>query len=127
MKITKNADSMKQMKKHNAKLRHQLNESWQAIEQTGKYRRASNLVAFKLANNNIEADMMDGIILRLNEKHDGEPMVVKMRLFRRIVEKRQAQVVHKTIGRSRDRRSSSIAITNFRKSMEWFRNMRNAV
>lgn len=120
-----NTQDMKQ-KKHAAKIRRQTNESWQVMEKTGKYRKANSREACRRTFQKITDEVMDGILLNLNERHDESSSPVRMRILRRIVEKRQAQATHRKNGRTPNLRYASEVEINTRKCMEWLHRVRFA-
>ena len=122
---TKNAQNMKQ-KKHAAKIRRQTNESWQMMEKTGKYRKANSKEACRRTFYKITDEVMNGILFNLNERHDESSSSVRMRILRRIVEKRQAPATYRKNGRTHNLRYASEVEINTRKCMEWLHRVRFA-
>lgn len=101
-----------------AKARRKLNENWQRIELTGKYRKAVARGAGWNTTDRIADEVLDGIFLSLNARNDEKSASEQTRLLRRIVEKRQAQAIHAKTRNSRDRKTAIAVIINTRKCME---------
>lgn len=120
-----NTQVMKQ-KKHAARIRRQTNESWQVMEKTGKYRKANSKDACRRTFYKITDEVMDGILLNLNGRHNESSSPVRMRILRRIVEKRQAQATYRKNGRTTNLRYASEVAINTRKCMEWLHRVRFA-
>lgn len=101
-----------------ARARRKVNEDWQRIESTGKYRKAVARGAGWNTTDRIADEVLDGIFLSLNARNDEKSASVQKRLLRRIVEKRQAQAVHVKTRNSRDRKTAIAVIINTSKCME---------
>lgn len=104
----KNAKLMQMTKKQKreAEARRKVNQNWQRVERQPNYRCAATWLACTKATDEIKDECFDGILLQLNERNEAKSTSVQRRLLRRIVEKRQAQSVHRAIGRSFDRFSN---------------------
>lgn len=116
----------KSERRKDTQLRKQQNERWHEVERTGKYRRAIGREIYHTTTIRIEAEVMDGILLNLNDRNCDKPMSVQLRLLRRIVEKRQAQANHEKNGRSNSRRTTVINISHTSKNMERLQRRRQA-
>lgn len=119
-------DSSKKSEQQNSRINKHTIMSWKDIEKTGKYRNAVRKETYFSASDRIESEVMDGIFLSLNERNHDKPMNVKLRLLRRIVEKRQAQANHEKSGRSNDRQTNIVNIINTSKSLEKLDRRRHA-
>lgn len=138
MKQATNTSGEKKMRKVNhsiraekrrekeAKVRRKVNEDWQRVEVTSKYRKAANRSVGMSTTDKIATEVLDGILLNLNERNCDKSPSEQKRLLRRIVEKRQAQAIHSRIRNNRDRRSTIAVITNSRKCMERLHDLRYA-
>ena len=102
--------SLQNGKKRASKLRKKLHEHWQRVERTSKYSKARSRVARTHITRRIEDETMDGVLIKLHDRNDDKSFGTKLRLLRRIVEKRQAQAVHH-IGNSTKTNSRYIATT----------------
>ena len=81
---------------------HKVNASWKLLESTARYHRfAAKERGIKVALK-IENELLDGIFFKLSDRNQGKSCNVQKRIFRRIVEKRQAQANHRRFGRSDD-------------------------
>jgi hypothetical protein len=107
-----------------AKARRKVNNTWQFVESSRKYRTAVRIESYKTTTRKIQEEVMDGILLNLHERNSEKSYSVQMRLLRRIVEKRQAQTNHRKSGRSSDRLSTRANTFNARQCMTDLRNLR---
>ena len=121
------AENIKEENKKASKIRKQLNEGWQTMERSRKYRRARDFETYRSTTQKIEAEVMDGIFLNLSERNCDKSFNVQMRLLRRIVEKRQAQANHAKNGRSADRKTNAVNTTLTRRSLAHLRRLRQAL
>lgn len=136
-KTMKNANSSKQSmtttqkieERHQtkeAKARRKVNEDWQRMESTGKYRKALAREAERNTTDRIADEVLDGIFLSLNTINSRKSVSEQKRLLRRIVEKRQAQALHAKTRKSRDRKTAVTVIMNTGKCMERLHHLRFA-
>lgn len=109
-----------------AKARRKLNEDWQRIESTGKYRKAVARGAGWNTTDRIADEVLDGIFLSLNTRNDEKSASEQTRLLRRIVEKRQAQAIHAKTRKSRDRKTAIAIKNNTSKCLERLHHLRFA-
>lgn len=100
----KKAEAAERRKKAEAKARHKVNEKWDKVKESAKYRRAVARDFCHTVTGKIEEEVLDGILLNL--KNTGKSANSQ----RRIVEKRQAQANHKKSGRTCDLTSKHISI-----------------
>lgn len=128
MKMRKGNRSIRADKRREkeAKARRKVNEDWQRIEVTNKYRKAANRSIGMSTTDKIATEVLDGILLNLNERNCDKSPSEQKRLLRRIVEKRQAQAIYCKTRNNRDRRSAIAVITNSSKCMERLHYMRYA-
>lgn len=108
------------------KARRKLNEDWQRIESTGKYRKAVARGAGWNTTDRIADEVLDGILLRLNARNNEKSTSEQKRILRRIVEKRQAQAIHAKTRISRDRKTAIAIKSNTSKCMERLHHLRFA-
>lgn len=101
-----------------ANARRKVNEDWQRMESTGKYRKAVAREAGWNTTNRIANEVLDGIFLSLNARNEEKSSSEQKKLLRRIVEKRQAQAVHAIIRKDCDRKTVVTVITNTSKRLE---------
>ena len=109
-----------------AKARRKVNEDWQRVESTGKYRKAVARGAGWNTTDKIADEVLDGIFLSLKVRDGEESVSEQKRLLRRIVEKRQAQAIHTKTRKSRDRKAAVAVIINTSKCLERLHNLRFA-
>lgn len=128
MKMRKGNRSVraKKMKEKEARARRKINEDWQRIEATNKYRKAANKSVGMITTDKISSEVLDGILLNLNERNCDKSPSEQKRLLRRIVEKRQAQAIYCKTRNNRDRRFAIAVITNSSKCMERLHYLRYA-
>jgi len=113
-------------KRAEANARRKINKSWQKVENTSQYRSASAKEVCDTITKKIEVEVLDGILLNLSIKSQTKPSSVQNRILRRIVEKRQAQAIHKKHGRTEDLTSIHVSITCTSRCMEAIRKKRSA-
>lgn len=105
-------------KQSSANARRRLEKSWTLLAHGVKYQKAATKESCKRTTINLEEELFDGILLNLREKNSEKSYRVQKRILRRIVEKRQAQLTHRLVGRSEDRFSRHILQHCIRKSMD---------
>lgn len=84
-------------------------ECWTIVGNSMRYKRAAVREASWNSLDDIKGDVFDGILIALSPHNSGKSMNVQRRVLRRIVEKRQAQIAHRYIGRTDDLLASRIA------------------
>lgn len=109
-----------------ARARRKVNEDWQRVESTGKYRKAVARGAGWNTTDRIADEVLDGIFLSLKVRDEEKSVSEQKRLLRRIVEKRQAQAIHTKTRKSRDRKAAVAVIINTSKCLERLHNLRFA-
>lgn len=109
-----------------AKARRKVNEDWQRMESTGKYRKALAREAGRNTTERIADEVLDGIFLTLNTRNSRNSVSEQKRLLRRMVEKRHAQALHAKTRKSRDRKTAIAVIINTSKCMERLHHLRFA-
>lgn len=112
-------------KEKEAKARRKVNEDWQRIEVTNKYRKAANKSIGMSTTDKIATEVLDGILLNFNERNCDKSPSEQKRILRRIVEKRQAQAMHRSCCR-RDRKLETAITTNTSKCMDRLQRLRFA-
>lgn len=85
------------------------NKAWKNEEKKARYRKAAVAEIFESTTKRIVDEVLDGIFLVLNRRNRDKYSSVQNRILRRIVEKRQAQAVHKMRGRNENRYSTHLA------------------
>lgn len=97
-------DSMKtaygKSKRKEAKVRRELAFKWSKISHKVGYQKAAMKECCKRLTLHIEDELFDGIFLNLQGKSSSRSYSKQKRIVRRIVEKRQAQLVHSKVGRT---------------------------
>lgn len=109
-----------------AKAHRKLNEDWQRIESTGKYRKAVARGTGWNTTDKIADEVLDGLFLSLNARNNEKSASEQTRLLRRIVEKRQAKGIYAKTRKSRDRKTAVAVIINTSKCLERLHNLRFA-
>lgn len=109
-----------------AKVRRKVNKNWKIVEAKRNYKSAAVWQASGNATAMIQNECFDGILLQLNERNDSKSYNTQKRILRRIVEKRQAQSIHRALGRTEDRfatsmrnRSISRSVSDIRRFQYW--------
>lgn len=90
--------------KAEAKAQRVLNENWERLERSAKYQKSAAKMSCSHLTQTIKEELFDGILLNL--RGDDKSYRCQKRTLRRIVEKRQAQSMHRIVGRSGDRYAS---------------------
>lgn len=98
----KKTEAAERRKKAEANARHKVNEKWDKVKESAKYRRAVARDFCHTVTGKIEEEVLYGILLKNTGK--------SVNSQRRIVEKRQAQANHKKNGRTCDLTSKHISI-----------------
>lgn len=80
--------------------RRQVLQRWQQLAQRFKYQKAASMASCSRTTQMLEEELFNGILLNLNERNSKKSYCSQKRILRRIVEKRQAQMAHRHIGRS---------------------------
>lgn len=120
----KRAREIERQRRREAKARRKVNKYWQYVETSDKYRKAVRIESYECTTRKIQAEVMDGLLLNLNERNSDKSLNVQLRLLRRIVEKRQAQALHQKSSHDKDRLSLRATICNSSKCMTDLRNLR---
>lgn len=97
--LTKQQERQKSIEAEAAS-RRQVVQRWQQLAQRFKYQKAASRVSCSRTTQMLEEELFDGILLNLNERNSKKSYCSQKRILRRIVEKRQAQMAHRHIGRS---------------------------
>lgn len=87
-------------KRKEAKVRRELAFKWSKISYKVGYQKAAMRECCKRLTQQIEDELFDGILLNLHDKSSSRSYSKQKRIVRRIVEKRQAQLVHSKVGRT---------------------------
>ena len=90
--------------KAEAKAKQKLAQNWARLKQNTKYQMAVAEESCNLLTQELKEELFDGILLNL--RAENKSYRCQKRTLRRIVEKRQAQTMHRIVGRSGDRYSS---------------------
>ena len=111
IKIKYMSNKPRKTRKHKeAKIRRKIAKRWGLIEQGLKYRKAAAKEACKLSVLQMEDELFNGILLNLRGKNSEKSYNRQKRILRRIVEKRQAQQVHRKVGKTDNRFSNYLMI-----------------
>lgn len=105
----KRIERRNKLKKREADARRRVAQAWAKIGEGKKYRKAAARKASRAITAEICAELFDGILLQLSPRYADRSKTVQKRVLRRIVEKRQAQAMHREIGRSDNLFTSYIA------------------
>lgn len=109
-----------------SKINRKLNENWQYLQNTKKYRKARSKEAWSNTCQRIAEEMLDGIFINLNGRHSEDSPSIQKKLMRRVIEKRQAQATFRKTGRTRNLQFASEIEINTRKCIEWINRIRYA-
>lgn len=121
------ANRTEKRKAKEVKARRKVNEAWQRVEVTGKYRIAAAKKIGMNITQKIAVEVLDGILLNFHDRNNNDKTQSKQkRLLRRIVEKRQSQAIHAKTRNNRDRILTVAVITNTSECMEHLYNLRFA-
>ena len=90
------------MKKSNCTAR-RLAKAWESTSKMVSYKYASARESNRKIISDAKEMLYDGILLSLSHRNSDKSSPVQQRLLRRIIEKRQAQAIHRIAGRSQDR------------------------
>lgn len=104
--------------KKEANARRAIAKKWQSLSHRRAYKRASAKTYCKLTTDTIKEELFEGIILNLNESNNEKSYKTKIKILRRIVEKRQAQSIHRRIGRTESRFASYLTKQSISKSIQ---------
>ena len=121
VKMVEKAERIKKMRRQEANARHEVNNSWKKVGNSLRYKRAAMRESYIHTVSNMEQMLFDGILLNLSPRNSGKSMNIQMRLVRRIVEKRQAQIIHQCIGRSEDSFAERMAFVYGKRCMRELR------
>lgn len=109
MKKTKRQNKELQLLKKRqaeANARRKVNEKWECVESLRCYQQAAVREGCNNITETIQKECFDSILLHLSSRNESKSYNTQKRILRRIVEKRQAQLIHHTIGRTIDRFST---------------------
>lgn len=123
----KNMQRSLKLKQAEANARRKVAKNWELIATTAKYKFASTKQACRDITSLIIDECFDGILLDLNERSSSKSYNVQKRILRRIVEKRQAQSIHRTLGRTHDRFSNHMEHYSISRSVKAINNYRLCV
>lgn len=94
-------------KKHYAR---KLAKKWAMIGSGIGYKRAAIREATRNVEKRIKEETFDGFLLSLSEKYCYKSIAMQKRILRRIIEKRQAQAVHRYLGHGDDRLPETLSL-----------------
>lgn len=78
-------------------------ENWEKLSRTNRYQKAKVSKMGRSITEALSESLFDGDDMALNERHSKKTHQGKVRVLRRIVEKRQAQSVHKVLSSDKGR------------------------
>lgn len=114
--VTSKQEAIAKTKKKEAKARRKLAKRWDIISNGIAYKKASVKEFSRRTTLLMEEQLFDGIFLELKCCNEDISYMAKQRMLRRIIEKKQAQAVHRQIGRTDDRFSGFMKRQSFRRS-----------
>ena len=120
MKKTKRQNKELQLLKKRqaeANARRKVNEKWECVESLRCYQQAAAREGCNNITATIQKECFDSILLQLNSRNESKSYNTQKRILRRIVEKRQAQLIHHTIGRTIDRFSTHMRTRSISQSV----------
>lgn len=95
-----------------------LSLSWEKLSKTKNYKFATIVVGRRKTTSQIADELLDGICLNLDQRNKDLSYPSQKRILRKIVEKRQAQMVHRHMGRTHNLLSDSLERECIRRSMQ---------
>ena len=93
-------------------------KKWAIVGNSMRYKCAAVREASLNSLNDIKEETFDGILIALSSHNSGKSLNVQKRILRRIVEKRQAQIVHRYMRHTDDLTASHLASVYISKCME---------
>lgn len=109
------------------KINRNIAKKWAIVGNSMRYKRAAVREASWNSFDDIKEDAFDGILIDLSPHNSGKSLNVQKRIFRRIVEKRQAQIAHRYIGHTEDLTASHIASAHSSKCMKMLHQYQNCI
>lgn len=107
--MTNKSNPAKQYRKERAKeakARRKIAKRWDKIAQGGSYQKACYREYCQCETFKLKDELYDGILINLRERNSKKSYSRQKRILRRIVEKRQAQVIHHIVGKTENRFSN---------------------
>lgn len=104
-----------------ADARRKVNAEWERVASLRRYKRAAVKHACDSATAMIQNECFDGILMQLNSRSESKSNNSQKRVLRRIIEKRQAQSIHRSIGRTIDRFSNYMQTRSISRSVSELR------
>lgn len=108
---------IKNRKKAEANARRKVAKKWARIGLGVGYKRAAIREAAHNVEELIKEEAFDGFLLLLSEGNRNKSMSFQKRILRRIIEKRQAQAVHRYLGHGDDRLPDYLSLACGKHSM----------
>ncbi len=115
--MVKTQAEVNKQKKVERNARRKVAETWANVSNKTAYKKAAVKYYGAEATYKIENEFFDGIFISLKERHDEKSYRERKRMLRRIVEKRQAQMTHKYVGRTPDCLATYLSRQSTGKSM----------
>lgn len=109
---------MKIRNKIEANARRKVAMKWAKIGSGAGYKRAAIREASLNAEKRIREETFDGFLLLLSERNCDKSISLQKRILRRIIEKRQAQAVHRYLGHGDNRLPAYLTLANRSHCME---------
>lgn len=103
---TNSAKQCKKVRTKEAKIRRKIAKRWDMIARGGSYQKACSREYCQCETSELKDELFDGILINLREKNSKKSYSRQKRILRRIVEKRQAQIVHHIVGKTESRFSN---------------------
>ena len=98
--------AIQQRVKAEAEARRKIAQNWERLGRSAKYQKSAAKMSCRNLTQALKEELFDGILLNL--RGDDKSYRCQKRILRRIVEKRQAQSMHRIVGRSGDRYASHL-------------------
>lgn len=108
---------VKNDKKAEANARRKVAKRWAKVGSGACYKLAAIRRASIIVEGHIRAEAFDGFLLALSENNSAKSISFQKRILRRIIEKRQAQAVHRYLGHGDDRLPEYLSLTCGKRSM----------
>ena len=116
---------MKIRNKIEANARRKVAKKWAKIGSGAGYKRAAIREASLNVEKRIREETYDGFLLLLSERNCDKSISLQKRILRRIIEKRQAQAVHRYLGHGDDRLPDYLSLACGKHSMRKLYNFHN--
>ena len=109
------------------KINRNIAKKWAIVGNSMRYKCAAVREASRNSFDDIKEEAFNGILIALSPHNSGKSLNVQKRILRRIVEKRQAQIVHRYMRHTDDLTASHLASVYISKCMEMLHQYQNCI